>query len=330
MYKNNIIKILTPIFLWCIYILFPLFVLPKPPPFINDNLQILIYLMVSLSSIGFYYFNFNFLIPNFLFKNKYLHFILFIVLFIVLSILLTRIIITLSFPEEIGFRLDIPRLLGSYLFRFFILFFIGFGFQFSQKIKQIETDKITSELNTLKAQIEPHFLFNTLNGIYAQALTKSDNTAESISKLSNIMRYVLTETSAEKVSLKNEINYLTNYISLQKIRLSDKTNVDFQVIGNPESKQIPPLLFINFIENAFKYGVSNELKSLIKIHLIIENEILSLYVENKSFQTGNQNSIEIGLKNTRRRLDLLFNKDYNLNITIKDNTYNVALKIKLK
>jgi len=330
MYKNNTIKILMHTFFWCIYLLFPLLVLPKAPSFINDNLQTLIYLIVGLSSIVFYYFNFNFLIPNYLFKNRYIQFFIFFILFIVISILLTRLLITTSFPGEISFKLGKPRLLGSYLFRFFTLFLIALGFRFSEKLKQIKTDKIASELNTLKAQIEPHFLFNTLNGIYAQALTKSDYTAESISKLSSIMRYVLTETTAKKVSLENEIKYLANYISLQKIRLTNKTVVDFKVIGSTEFKQIPPLLFINFIENAFKYGVSNELKSAIKIHIIVENSMLSLYVENKIFRTNNQNSNEIGLKNTKRRLELLFEDDYNLNITNKDNKYKIELKIKLQ
>ncbi|MBC7748428.1 MAG: sensor histidine kinase [Methylotenera sp.] len=196
-------------------------------------------------------------------------------------------------------------------------------------MNQIEAEQTSSELARLKAQINPHFLFNTLNGIYGLALTKSDKTAEYLLKLSSIMRYTLSETSSEKVPLENEINYLHNYIALQKIRLTETTRIDFTVTGNIDAQQIPPLLFINFIENAFKYGVSNEVETEIKIHLIIEENKITLCVKNaKINQNHVSSSNEIGLMNIKRRLDLIFENNYKLEIENTEKTFEVNLMIK--
>ncbi|MFM9943993.1 MAG: sensor histidine kinase, partial [Bacteroidia bacterium] len=181
----------------------------------------------------------------------------------------------------------------------------------------------------LKAQINPHFLFNTLNGIYAQAITKSEHTADSIQKLSALMRYVITEANENKVFLEKEITYLKNYIQLQKLRLTDKTKVNFTVSGDSDKKKIAPLLLICFIENAFKYGVSNEVNSTIEIAIEIENDEMTLRVKNEKVtsKTENIESDKIGLKNAKKRMDLIYEKAYSLNIEDKENEYNLVLKI---
>ncbi|MBO9658083.1 MAG: histidine kinase, partial [Chitinophagaceae bacterium] len=124
------------------------------------------------------------------------------------------------------------------------------------RVIQAEADKANAELSFLKAQINPHFLFNTLNNIYSLAITKNENTAESILKLSNIMRYVTDDVTEDYVSLENEIECLRDYIDLQRLRLGKKMTVEFTVDGDVTGKKIAPLILMNFIENVFKYGIS--------------------------------------------------------------------------
>jgi two-component system LytT family sensor kinase len=144
-----------------------------------------------------------------------------------------------------------------------------------------------------------------------------------------MMRYTLTETTTEKVALEDEINYLKNYIELQKIRLTKTTKIDFSVIGEINYQQIPPLLFINFIENAFKYGVSNEVETLIQIHIIVKKNTLSLLVKNEKMnQNTFSSSYEMGLKNIKRRLNLIFENNYTLEIENTEKIFQVHLIIK--
>ena len=128
--------------------------------------------------------------------------------------------------------------------------------------------------------------------------------------------------------MEDEINYLKNYIELQKIRLTASTKIDFSVIGEINSLQIPPLLFINFIENAFKYGISNEVESVIQIHINIKENSLSLFVKNEKLnQNTSLQSYEMGLKNIKRRLDLIFENNYRLEIQNNEKTFEVHLMI---
>lgn len=332
MFRSRKLIILSHILIWCVFLLFPILVLPIPSSFLeNDKLQLFIYFIFGITSIIFYYLNYNVLIPRYLFKRKYVYFILLIICFILLTILIAKFLITLFFFENHFMSSGRPKLLGNYVFRYVVVFIIAFGIRLFQKMKQIETENLKSELVSLKSQINPHFLFNTLNGIYGLALINSDKTAESISKLSSMMRYALTENNTEKVTLENEIKYLTNYIELQKIRLTKTTTVDFTVSGNIKSKQIPPLLFINFIENAFKYGVSNELESKIEIQIFARDHSILLHVKNEKINKKyNLESYKIGLKNIKRRLELIFGNDYVLDIENTANTFLVNLTIKLR
>jgi len=332
MFRNRKLITLSHLLIWCIFLLFPIFVLPKPASFLeNDNLQLFTYFSIGITTIIFYYFNYNLLIPRYLFKRKYAYFILSFIGFIILSIFSTRFLIALFFSEDHFIGSGRPKLLGNYVFRYVVIFIIAFGVRLFQKMKQIETEKLKSELISLKAQINPHFLFNTLNGIYGLALTNSNKTADSVLKLSTMMRYVLTETSAEKVQLESEIKYITDYVTFQKLRLTDKTKVKFIVEGTIQSQQIPPLLFINFIENAFKYGVSNEIESTIEIQILIEESMITLHVRSDKLKKNyNAESYGIGIKNTKRRLDLIFENKYSLEINDTGKTYQVILTLQLK
>jgi sensor histidine kinase YesM len=329
MLKNKAFFFLIHLLVWSILLLFPLVAIEKTASLlINDHTKLIVYLCSGIATIGFYYFNYYIAIPNYLFKNKYLLFLLLTIIFVTSCIVFTRFLLVSSFTNSYNLSHSHPHLLPNYIWRFVFIFIVAFSIRFYQKMKQIEVEQILTELTNLKAQINPHFLFNTLNGIYGLALTKSDKTADYISKLSSMMRYSLSEISAEKVPLENEINYLKNYIALQKIRLTTSTIVNFTVEGQIDSQKIPPLLFINFIENSFKYGVSNEMQTEIKIALIVEENAISVYIKNdKVNQNAVPTSHEMGLKNVKRRLNLIFGNNYSLEIQNKQTTFEVNLKI---
>ena len=199
-----------------------------------------------------------------------------------------------------------------------------------QRNKEIANEKLQAELSFLKAQINPHFLFNTLNNIYALASAESEHTAPAIMKLSSIMRYVLTEAKNDQVPLEKEIQFTTHYIELQKMRLTGKTSIDFTIHGDPLGRQIAPLLLLPFVENAFKYGISTREWSPIRILLEIKKDSVYFSVSNhKHINTSLKmtDNTGIGISNTRRRLDLLYGERYDLTIDDKTGGFTVQLNI---
>jgi sensor histidine kinase YesM len=197
------------------------------------------------------------------------------------------------------------------------------------RLKTSEKEKLNAEISFLKAQINPHFLFNSLNGIYALALLNSTDTAPAIVKLSNMMRYVLTEASAELVSLQKEIEYLKNYIELQQVRFGDSLKLTFTKQGDAHGKSIAPMLVIPLIENAFKYGVSPEEPSFIKIDISITGNTVHFNIENKKVNIHLVEKTGVGLKNTRMRLDLLYANRYSFNIQETEAQYTVSLTLQV-
>lgn len=193
-----------------------------------------------------------------------------------------------------------------------------------------ETRKTQAELSFLKAQINPHFLFNTLNNIYSLAITRSDNTAMSIMKLSNMLRYVTEDTRDDYVLLESEIDCLRDYIDLQKLRLTTKTKVNFAVTGSPGIKCIAPLVLLPFLENAFKYGVSNHEPSEITILLQTSENRIHFYCSNKLFRvTQDTSRTGIGIANTRQRLEHLYPDKYELQISEDNGAYSISLQLQV-
>ncbi len=194
--------------------------------------------------------------------------------------------------------------------------------------EKIEHEKLNTELSFLKTQVNPHFFFNTLNNIYSLAVVQSDKTAPAVLKLSSIMRYILTETQTDKVPLENEIDFLKNYIDLQLVRLTDKVKVNFEISGNTINKNIAPLLFIPFVENAFKYGVSTKDNSEIDIHLIATGNTVELDVTNTIVHKANSmDTTGIGINNVKRRLILSYPDKHTLYVSDNNNTFKVHLVI---
>lgn len=198
--------------------------------------------------------------------------------------------------------------------------------QTEQKALQAERDKVDAELSFLKAQVNPHFLFNTLNNIYSMAVTKNENTAPSIMKLSNIMRYITDEAARDFVPLEDEVNCMNDYIDLQKMRLGDKTNVEVMVTGDITGKKIAPLLLMTFVENVFKYGISSHEPSSINITLKADEYNISFYTRNRIFEAKQHTArTGIGIANARKRLQHLYPHKHLLDIDTGKGEFTVNL-----
>jgi hypothetical protein len=195
-----------------------------------------------------------------------------------------------------------------------------------QQIARAEADRAQAELSFLKAQINPHFLFNTLNNIYSLAITKNEKTADCIMKLSNIMRYVTDDVSKHFVPLQLEVDCITDFIELQRLRLSKKVVVDFSVKGRLDNKSIVPLLLITFVENVFKYGISNHENATITIQLVADERSITFYCHNKIFNpAGTPQRTGIGIANAKKRLEHLYPNKHLLNITNENGFFSVEL-----
>ena len=195
----------------------------------------------------------------------------------------------------------------------------------------LKEQKKTTELNLLKHQLNPHFLFNTLNNLYVLALKKSDNTPEAIAKLSEILDYMLYQCKDTFVPIKKEIELLENYIGLEKIRYGNRVELSFErVIEN--DTLIAPLLLLTFVENAFKHGISQELKTgVIELHITATPREIVFRLKNSKPTVYDPNIIAdkeaIGMQNTQKQLDLLYPNSYSLNIEDTDNQYALLLKL---
>lgn len=215
---------------------------------------------------------------------------------------------------------------GSISFRF-----IGKWQDDEKRKAEIEKENISTELSFLKQQINPHFLFNSLNSIYSLTITKSDKAVDSILKLSSILRYVLYESGTMLVNLHDELQILNDYIELQKLRITEKVKLLYTVKGNTGNCKIEPFILLPLIENAFKYGVDNYNESVIEILVAVHQNKLMLAVKNTIVKKSTSyNEGGIGIKNIKRRLDLLYPGEYTLEIDDSLDFYSVKLEINLK
>jgi len=206
----------------------------------------------------------------------------------------------------------------------------------NERMKQeLKEEKLMAELNFLKAQINPHFLFNVLNMAFSTATSTGDEkTANIIEKLASLMRYMLYESNTERVELEKEISYIHDYINLQKMRFSSEipVTVGFETSGNFDRSVIAPLVLIPFIENAFKYGIKFDCPSEIAIYLDVNDNNLVFKVVNNRFSGHDQVTRPdsgIGLENVRKRLALIYPGKYKLDISDQDELFSVVLKINL-
>lgn len=284
----------------------------------------------------FFYINYYYLIPNFYFKKKYVHYVFFNFCFLFLIIYVPRIIINIDLNEYFQLTKKAPP--KSFLFEikhhvllFFGILFGSLALRINDRWKELHREKLISELSYLKAQINPHFLFNTLNSIYSLAIEKSAHTADAIVTLAGMMRYTISDTTEKFVSLEKEINYINSYIELQKLRLGDTAIINFTVTGELYDKVIAPLVLIPFIENAFKHGVNPEETSQIDIQLSVSDIYLYLHVFNLKVPQSIQSKLKsgYGLENGRSQLKILYPHKHSLKIENKNFSFAVTLKINL-
>ncbi|MEI7724584.1 MAG: histidine kinase [Bacteroidota bacterium] len=214
---------------------------------------------------------------------------------------------------------------------------LSLGLRFSEKLvqnekrrKEAEKEKLHTELAFLKHKINPHFLFNTLNSIYSLALIKSDLTAGAVMKLSDMMRYVIQDVEHETVPLELELEYVVHYVELQQIRLSTNIDVQLNIEGDPKPYEIPPMILVPFIENAFKYGTSSHEKAVIAIQVNINEGFLAFKVSNHIF-AGRENTetFGIGIQNTRQRLNLMYPGNHKLVLLNNGTEFIATLDITL-
>jgi two-component system LytT family sensor kinase len=309
--------------------------------FLQYILAFIIFIVVSYSNIYF-------LIPRYFKKKRYVLYGTLLLVFVVIGTLITVSIKNVT--ELLGCQLSNYNKFHdeSNLYYFFhilfgqSMFIIATTFLYVMdewirlqgvniQMQEIESEKVRSELQALKAQINPHFLFNTLNNIYSHSLEKSDKTPEMILKLSDLMSYILYECHDERVPISNEINFIKNYIDLEKLRYEDQLMVDFNIEEQDNSQTIVPLLLIPFIENAFKHvGSTLKQKPYVKVIITVNSNQIQLKLIN-SVNTGvtkkETKSGGIGIENVRKRLELLYPKRYNLSITNTENEFCVELKL---
>lgn len=272
------------------------------------------------------YINAYFLMPRLLDKQ-------FLPLYIISVFVLTYVMAGLS-----GRFIHSQNAIGGYGIVYFIFFFVTSCliivwkfYQNSLKIKNLQNLQTETELKFLKAQINPHFLFNTLNNLYATARIESPTTATGLLKLSDLMRYMLTQANQPAVKLTDEVAYLDNYIDLEKLRLNENTRIDFVKKGDFTDKKIAPMLLLPFVENTFKHGIEALSYVIsIEINLSLQGDTLYFTVQNTKINSEKDPlSIGSGLRNVRQRLEIGYPNQHGLDINETENKFNVKLWINL-
>ncbi len=192
--------------------------------------------------------------------------------------------------------------------------------------------QMSTELKYLRTQIQPHFFFNTLNNLYALILDKSNNAAGLVLKLSDMMQYILYEVKSSKASLLKEISHINNFIDIERLRFDDNVEVEMDIIGNIEDINVPPLLFLSFVENCFKHGMkdNDELEITMCFDVSTSGFLEFTIINNFNPKTLKESDKGIGNENAKRRLNLLFSNNYILDFKIENNNYNLFLKIPVK
>jgi len=298
----------------------------------------------AIVNISIFYINYTLLIPLLIQEQKkYGLYILSIILVIIIMGVIKTFLASVNSDLVLTYETthDGKKLwdtIGSFALKAFFLsgFFIvassllkfaidWFG---NEKVQRnLVTEKKEMELQFLKSQLNPHFLFNSLNNIYSLAYQKSDKTADAILKLSEIMRYMIYESNDSWVSLSKEIEYVQSFIELQKLRFKDGAAVEFTMNGEIDDQQIVPLILISFVENAFKHGVANDPENPIRINIIANQKILHFSVSNKKNNSNKDVMGGVGLNNVERRLQLLYPDRYKLNIVNSETHYTSELML---
>ena len=359
--KTKIVTLFIHVTAWVIFLSLPFIFRPKlmGPNMVqsDEQLMFLRFLVFNSYLIGLFYLHGYWMMPKLLLQKHWLIYGLILVgLFILFIIFREQLFAKPRMPMDMkfmpgsrpipgtapgfepGFKFALfkPER-GNSAFLFIVILLISGGVRIVQewmkvekRSKLIESERMAMELSLLRSQINPHFLFNTLNSIYSLALMKSDMTAHAVMQLSDIMRYMTEDSSSEKVILSKEVDYIQHYVELQRIRLGINTPVILTVEGEFGGYFIPPLILMPFVENAFKYGISNHEQAAINIFIRVENHHLLFQVKNLIFKdriypvtTG------LGITNTRKRLERIYPGRHTLDITENSRFFMVTLTLQL-
>jgi two-component system, LytTR family, sensor kinase len=297
----------------------------------QSPMQLVILSLTLWASLILLFYPHKWLINNYLKKKRWPLYVLGLLGLLGLSAsMLTVIIVAVTGAEDVQ-----TAFLGT-LMSVFILLLVATSISYAYRgvvldaqFQKTKRQQIEAELKLLQSQVNPHFLFNTLNNIYAQNLVHQEEANDMILQLADLMRYQIESAKKNEVAIKDEIEFIENYLALEKKRLTERIQTSFTVDISPQlSLQIPPMLFIPFIENAYKHGISAEGACFIHIFLSIKPEAIVFKIEN-SVSTKKQivKSTKMGLENIKKRLDLLFPDKHTLNVNTDNNVYSVQLRI---
>jgi sensor histidine kinase YesM len=299
------------------------------------------YFLESLGMVPFVmastYLTIYLILPNYLKKQNFLLSLIYFLGTLVLICTLQRMF--LRYINDLQIRID--KLYDLSFLSLFLEtnFMVGIAMAiklikiwFDQQKEKFEIEKRTlqSELNLLKAQIHPHFLFNTMNNLYALSIGQSGKTSEGIAKVSDLLRAVLYDCNEAFIDMDKEIALIRNYIDLQALRYDNRLSIDFSIVGEPQGIRVAPMLYLTFIENCFKHGSANDPgDSWIRILLRISDHQIHFVAENSKPPVISENAVEenrgIGLENVRKRLKILYKNNHQLKISESDTSYKVDL-----
>lgn len=349
--QNKLLKILAHIAFWMVSIAFTLLLI-----YYNENrvhFDFVVFLKALITNTGFalaVYINLYLLIPRFLKKKNYLFYVFWLIVVLSFSSLFIQFL--LIFPLRnilnVGIRFSSFDInLHAAFFSATLIYVAVTSFlkfikdwltlqDLNLKLAKIEQQKLEAELKTLKGQLNPHFLFNSLNNIYSLSLVQSEKVPDLILRLADLMRHIIYESRENFIDLHKEIEFVTNFIALQKIRTSDNVNIQFHLSDNVPQARIAPLIFEPFIDNAFKHGLpGTDGNDFIKINFDFEsNNWLKFSIENNYEplpERAGKKTSGIGIENVKQRLKFLYpSADYQLNIVHQNRVHAVNLRLKLK
>lgn len=278
-------------------------------------------------------------LPKLFMQKKYLHIVLLLGVMIAVTELLTH------FPMPAEHLVENKRIMtgkmGMRTQTIWFLFLMVTGFSLAIELtfelfrqilsrQEVEAEKNKAELALYKAQINPHFLFNTLNTLYALVLSGSDKTESAFVKFSGILRYMYSQSGSELIPAEREVEYIRQYVDLQQLRLNRHTKIELTLDVTDKQVLIPPMILITFVENAFKYGTSSDTDCTIRIRIRVDENCLQLETENAVMRRREDENKGIGIANCRKRLELLYPDLYDLQTGEVDGKYRTFLNIRLR
>ncbi|MDD4604308.1 MAG: histidine kinase [Bacteroidales bacterium] len=309
------------------------------PPNALDHKSLVYYVVTRIFPLGAFYICYFWLVPNYLAKKKILTFIilLLVVLNLITMIGLFTVQIVHNVLAEINIHLFINwkiQISGMFAMTVAAIFGVAFRSIFGwyeemNKKSMLEKEKVQGELLLLKARVNPHFLFNTLNSIDFLISSNPSKASESLIKLSSLLRYVIYDTINDQVTLQKEIEQMEDYVELQRLRYDEIGSVICEITGDPSGKMIAPMLFMPFIENAFKHTDEAGMKKGLTILFHIDKNHLEFICRNYISAKENIHNGGFGLENIKKRLEMQYPDNYKLTINKTDQVYTVTLTLNL-